>query len=46
MGLKKRANAIDSGYLKILQFARMKGCPWNEQACSDAVNNGYLEVLQ
>lgn len=38
--------AAGNGYLKILQWARENGCPWDEDTCSFAALNGHLEVLQ
>ncbi len=34
------------GHLKVLQWARSQGCPWNKQICSKAARGGHLEVLQ
>lgn len=34
------------GYLSLVQWARAKGCPWNEESCSNTSLNGHLEVLK
>lgn len=30
----------------MLQWARAKGCPWDERAYLEVAHNGHLEVLQ
>ena len=32
--------------MKMLQWARESGCPWDMKTCSGAAKGGYLEVLQ
>jgi hypothetical protein len=39
------AIAARNGDMKALQFARSKGCPWNESTCIQAALNGHEEVL-
>ena len=35
------------GLLLILKWARLqKGCPWNEQTCAIAAENGHFEILK
>jgi len=29
--------------LKCLQFAHENGCPWDEDTCLEAADNGHLE---
>ena len=29
-----------------LQWAQANDCPWDEETCALAANNGHLEVLQ
>jgi len=38
--------AARNGHLKLLQWAREHGCPWNEWTCWKAAEGGHLEVLQ
>jgi hypothetical protein len=38
--------AAKNGRLKILQWARENGCPWNEVTCCYAAAHGHLEFLQ
>ena len=38
--------AASGGHIKVLQWARAKGCPWSEWTCSSAARGGHLEVLQ
>ena len=38
--------AARHGRLDILQWLRMKGCPWNSDTCKGAAENGHLEVLK
>ena len=35
-----------NGHLAVLQWARAKACPWDEQTCALAARNGHLAVLQ
>jgi hypothetical protein len=30
----------------VLQWARARGCPWDENTCTHAAEGGHLEVLQ
>jgi hypothetical protein len=30
----------------VLQWARAKGCPWDERTCWGAAEGGHLEMLQ
>ena len=32
--------------MKVLQWARENGCPWNDATCAVAANGGHLEILQ
>jgi hypothetical protein len=34
------------GWLRVLQWARANGCPWDEATCASAAEGGHLEVLQ
>ncbi len=38
----------ENGYLELIQFARMQGCPWSNTtaACTQAAQDGYLETLK
>ena len=38
--------AAKGGQLKVLQWLRAKGCPWDAEACMNAANGGHLEVLR
>ena len=38
--------AAEGGHLKVLRWAREKGCPWDESTCAKAAEGGHLEVLQ
>src|SRR5207302_593118 len=38
--------AASNGNLKMLQWLREKGCPWDASTCSYAAQGGHLEVLQ
>ncbi len=38
--------AAEGGHLKVLQWARSQGCPWDGQTCAMAARGGHLEVLQ
>jgi len=38
--------AAKGGHLKVLQWARSQGCPWNVYTCRFAAEGGHLEVLQ
>ena len=40
------SNAAALGELKLLQWARANGAPWNERTCAYAARGGHLEVLQ
>ena len=40
------AYAAKNGHLEVLQWARARGCPWDERTCACAAWNGHLEVLQ
>jgi len=33
------------GALKLLQWARANGCPWDEMTCANAARGGHLTVL-
>ena len=35
-----------NGNLELLQFLRVKGCPWDEWTCAYAAQNGHLECLR
>ena len=35
-----------NGHLAVLQWARARGCPWNEYTCGNAAESGNLAVLQ
>ncbi|KAL6051640.1 Ankyrin repeat domain containing protein [Balamuthia mandrillaris] len=37
---------VREGQLKVLQWARANGCPWNEETSEWAAKEGRLEVLQ
>ena len=39
-------HAADRGDLRLLQWARARGCPWDEGTCSNAAGAGHLEVLK
>ena len=34
------------GSLKVLQWARANGCPWDERTCISAAEGGHLHILQ
>ena len=34
------------GHLKVLQWARAQGCPWDRMTCDSAAEGGHLKVLQ
>ncbi|CAB9496674.1 ankyrin repeat protein [Seminavis robusta] len=34
------------GNIAVMQWARQKGFPWNEDTCARAAENGHLEMLQ
>merc|ERR1712216_312363 len=34
-----------SGNLVMLKYLHENGCPWNEDTCSSAAQNGHLEIL-
>ena len=34
------------GHLRVLQWARAGGCPWDESTCIDAARGNHLHVLQ
>src|SRR3990167_3573208 len=36
----------DNEILQILKYAHENGCPWNEETCSYASENGHLECLK
>ena len=36
----------ENGNLELLEFLRIKGCPWDERTCSNAALNGHLECLK
>ncbi|SHO33500.1 Pseudo ankyrin repeat-like [Cedratvirus A11] len=38
--------AAEKGSLKVLQWARTKGYPWNARTCALAARCGHLEILQ
>jgi len=38
--------AAAGGQLRVLQWLRGRGCPWNSETCSAAARNGHLKVLQ
>merc|ERR1711904_264377 len=38
--------AAENGHLKVLQWARANGCPWDKWTCSKAALKGHLEVLK
>ncbi|MFB1021111.1 MAG: ankyrin repeat domain-containing protein, partial [Flavobacteriales bacterium] len=38
--------AARDGDLKMLQWARQNGCPWDESTCAYAAEGGHLKVLQ
>lgn len=33
------------GHLKVLQWLRTNGCPWNECACTSAAFGGHFDIL-
>lgn len=35
-----------NGHFKVLQWARVNGCLWDEFTCACAAKNGHLEVLK
>ena len=35
-----------AGALKLLQWARANGCPWDKGTCTQAAQGGHLTVLQ
>ncbi len=39
-------NLARGGHLKVLQWARSQGCPWDENVCTYAARGGHLEVIQ
>ena len=38
--------AACSGNLELVQWLQGKGCPWDKNACSWAVDQGHVEVLR
>ena len=38
--------AIKNGNLKIFQYVREKGCPWNKKICSSAAADGYFQCFR
>ena len=42
----KMSIAAKSGNLRIFQWARENGCPWDEATCSFAAREGHLHILQ
>ncbi|CAN0303301.1 unnamed protein product, partial [Ectocarpus sp. 6 AP-2014] len=40
------STAAKNGHLDVLQWAKINGCPWDEEACLVADEGGHLEVLQ
>ena len=38
--------AASSGNVKLLEWVRNVGLPWDERVCSNAALNGHLEVLK
>ena len=39
-------NSAAGGHLKVLQWVRGQGCPWDSITCCNAAAGGHLEVLQ
>ena len=35
-----------NGNVELLQFLRVKGCPWGDWTCATAARNGHLECLK
>ena len=35
-----------NGNLELLEYLRVKGCPWDEETCSGAAYGGHLECLK
>ena len=35
-----------NGNVELLQFLRVKGCPWGDWTCANAARNGHLECLK
>ncbi len=40
------AKLAREGHLKVIQWARSQGCPWNSLTCDYAAEGGHMEVLQ
>ena len=40
------AYSAEGGHLAVLQWARVKGYPWDEYTCAMAARNGHIKVLQ
>ena len=38
--------AEDGDDLECLKYAHENGCPWNEETCAIAAQNGHLECLK
>ena len=38
--------AVNHGDLKLLQWARSNGAPWDKSICARAAFDGHLEILQ
>ena len=38
--------AVNHSDLKLLQWARTHGAPWDESTCANAAEYGHLEVLK
>ena len=40
------AFAAFGGHVDVLDWARDRGCPWDEETCASAAEGGHLDVLR
>ncbi|CAN0338268.1 unnamed protein product, partial [Hapterophycus canaliculatus] len=40
------AHSIDNNKQQVLKWCRSKGCPWDEDVCAFAAEEGHMDVLK